>query len=369
MAHPHKHYITVPNCSTIIRFPGQGKKLSRLRLLRNYETFFKPPDERKMGCVVRSLKLLALTLLITCPAVAQDVSGRSSLRAEDERLLRVAEPILGSNLSLCDRTMPRLGVALQSTDQYDAGEHPGFDAPVAFAAVLPGSAAAGAGIAPNDGLLSVNGWPVEKRPELQASPLRDSAFAAIAEHDADEPLILEIVSGGERREVALRAPAECRILAEILADGGTTARSDGRVIQISRGIAARATDQEIAVIFAHELAHSILRHRERLSAAEVSKGFGGEFGRDRRLNREAEIEADRLSVHLLANAGLDPASAPAFWRSPLGRQLGGGLFRSRVYPSPEARAQLLESEIAHYLSGGPPSYPGHLLVARERPLD
>jgi hypothetical protein len=265
--------------------------------------------------------------------------------------------------------MPRLGVALQSTDQYGAGEHPGFAAPVAFAAVLPQSAAAEAGIAPNDGLLAVNGQPVSKRPELEASPLRDSAFAAIAEHKGDEPLVLEVVRGGKRREVALRTPAKCRILAEILADGGTTARSDGRVIQISHGIAARSTDQEIAVIFAHELAHSILRHRDRLSAADVSKGFGGEFGRDRRLNREAEIEADRLSVHLLANAGLDPASAPAFWRSPLGKRLGGGLFRSRVYPSPEARAQQLESEIVHYLAGGPPSYPGHLLVRRTRVLE
>jgi hypothetical protein len=313
-------------------------------------------------------KLLALVLLVASPAAAQDASGSGALRAQDERLLRIAAPILAGNLPLCDRTMPSLGVALQSTDQY-AGAQPGFAAPVAFAAVLPGSAAAQAGIAPNDGLLAVNGQPITKRPELESSPLRDSAFAAIADHDGDKPLVLEIVSGGERREVALRAPAECRILAEILADGGTTARSDGRVIQISHGIAARANDQEIAVIFAHELAHSILRHRDRLSAADVSKGLGGEFGRDRRLNREAEIEADRLSVHLLANAGLDPASAPAFWRSSLGERLGGGLFRSRVYPSPEARAQQLESEIAHYLAGGPPSYPGHLLALRSQPLD
>jgi hypothetical protein len=313
--------------------------------------------------------LVALALLVASPAAAQDVSGSGSLRAQDERLLRIAEPILAGNLPLCDRTMPRLGVALQSTDQYGAGEHPGFAAPVAFAAVLPESAAAEAGIAPNDGLLAVNGQPVSKRPELEASPLRDSAFAAIAEHKGDEPLVLEVVRGGERRDVVLRTPAECRILAEILADGGTTARSDGRVIQISHGIAARATDEEIAVIFAHELAHSILRHRDRLSAADVSKGLGGEFGRDRRLNREAEIEADRLSVHLLANAGLDPASAPAFWRSPLGKRLGGGLFRSRVYPSPEARAQQLESEIAFYLAGGPPSFPGHLLVRRTRVLE
>ena len=319
---------------------------------------------------LKVLKLAALVLFAAAPVAAQERAGLTALRHHDQRLLRIAEPILAGNLRLCDRTMPRQGAALQSTDQYGADGQPGFAAPVAFAAVLPGSAVAEAGIVPNDGLLSVNGRPIAERPELEASPLRDSAFAAIAEHGTDEPLILEVLSGGgERREVILRTPAACLILAEILADNGTTARSDGRVIQISQGIAASATDQELAVIFAHELAHSILRHRDRLSAADVSKGLGGEFGRDRRLNREAEIEADRLSVHLLANAGFDPASAPVFWRSPLGKRLGGGLFRSRVYPSPEARAQQLEGEIALYLAGGAPSYPGHLLIRRYRPLE
>jgi hypothetical protein len=330
---------------------------------------FAPVSGWKVRGAVKISKLLALAVMVANPAVAQDIPASGSLRAQDERLLRIAEPILAGNLALCDRTMPRLGVALQSTDQYGAGQDPGFAAPVGFAAVLPQSVAAQAGIGPGDGLLSVNGRPVVKRAELQASPLRDSAFAAIAEHTVGEPLILDVVSRGGRREVVLNPPAECRILAEILADGGTTARSDGRVIQISRGLAARASGGEIAAIFAHELAHSILRHRDRLSAADVSKGLGGEFGRDRRLNREAEIEADRLSVHLLANAGLDPASAPAFWRSPLGKQIGGGLLRSRVYPSPEARAQQLEREIADYLPGGPPSYPGHLLARRGGPLD
>jgi hypothetical protein len=330
---------------------------------------FKPAKGWNIGDAVKISNLVAVALMAASPAVAQETPAAGSLRAQDERLLRITEPILVHNLALCDRTMPRLGVALQSADQYAAGQDPGFAAPVAFAVVLPQSVAAQAGIAPNDGLLSVNGQPVVKRAELQASPLRDSAFAAIAEHTIGEPLRLEVLSRGARREVVLQPPAECRILAEILANGGTTARSDGRVIQISRGLAARATDGEIAAIFAHELAHSILRHRDRLSAADVSKGFVGEFGRDRRLNREAEIEADRLSVHLLANAGLDPASAPAFWRSPLGKQIGGGLFRSRVYPSPEARAQQLEREIADYLTGGPPSYPGHLLAQRGRALE
>ena len=76
-----------------------------------------------------------------------------------------------------------------------------------------------------------------------------------------------------------------------------------------------------------------------------------------------------MTAHLLANAGYDPRIAPAFWRSRLGRRAGGGILRSRVYPSSEARAQLVEREITDYLGGGAPSYPGHLLGRRDLPFD
>ena len=49
------------------------------------------------------------------------------------------------------------------------------------------------------------------------------------------------------------------------------------------------------------------RHRVRLDAARVSRGFLGNFGRNARLIRETEVEADRLSVYLLERAGYDPA--------------------------------------------------------------
>ena len=77
-----------------------------------------------------------------------------------------------------------------------------------------------------------------------------------------------------------------------------------------------------------------------------------------------------MAVHLLANAGYDPAIAPSFWRTSLGRRAGGGLLRSSTYPSPEARAALIEREIADYLGGGAgPSFPGHLLSRRDAPFD
>ena len=158
-------------------------------------------------------------------------------------------------------------------------------------------------------------------------------------------------------------------MAELLDDKGSVdARSDGRVIQLGLGLMLQATDEQIATVFAHELAHSILHHRERLSAADVSKGLLGEFGRNRRLNLKAEEEADRLSVHLLANAGIDPHAAPAFWRSKLGRRLSGGIFHDRMHLSAKDRARMLEKEISTHLGSVRPSYPADLIASRNTPM-
>jgi hypothetical protein len=290
----------------------------------------------------------------------------SPLRAQDERMLRVSEPLLSRNVAMCDRTMPDLGVALQSIDQYPPDGRPPFAAPVAFAAVLPGSAAAVAGIARDDGLVTIDGRPVAKQPALAAAPLRDSAFADLAQRPAGATLVLGIVHAGQHRDVTLTPPRACRALIEVLADQGNEARSDGRVIQIAYGLVSRVDDRELAAIVAHELAHAVLHHRDRLSAADVKKGLLGEFGRNKRLNRQAEVEADRLSVYLLANAGIDPRVAPAFWRSKLGKRLSGGIFHDAAHPGADARAQLLDDEIAARAAAGAPPYPPDLLAARDR---
>lgn len=291
-------------------------------------------------------------------AIAQDI------HEADLKLLAMAERIQVANASLCDRQSPGIGVALQSRDQFAPEADPGFASDVAFAAILPASPAALGGLSEGDGLVAIDGHAIRPFPGLGDMPLRDSAYAALDARPASSALRLTIVHEGVTRDVELVPRPQCRALVEVLQGDRTAARSDGRVIQLGETVVHRASDEDLAVIFAHELAHAVLRHRDRLSSEGVSKGLGGEFGRDRRLNAEAEIEADRLSVHLLANAGYDPRIAPAFWRGALGRELGGGLFRSRIYASPENRASALEREIADYLSGGAPSWPGHLLAKR-----
>lgn len=300
---------------------------------------------------------LAALLIFHAPGKAQDL-----VDPEDRRLLRIAEQIQSTNAALCQRQAPALGSALQSRDQFPPGRDPGFAADVAFAAILPDSPAARAGIAEGDGLVAIAGVPVTVQPGLEGTRLRDSAYAMLATQMPGTPLRLTIVHAGGEREVELVPPPQCLALVEVLIGGGRAARaSDGWVIQLGLDLMRRSSDDEVAAIFAHELAHIALGHRDRLAREGVRGGLGGEFGRSRQLGAEAEIEADRLSVHLLANAGFDPQGVAALWRGPLGKTLDAGIFRSRIYSSPEQRAQGVEREIADYLSGGAPSWPGHLL--------
>lgn len=319
---------------------------------------------------MRRSQLIAVAMAFaTIPSrsEAQPATAVELLIREDVRLASVAERLMAANSHLCRQTMPLTGIILHSRDQYRSDVGDSFArGPVAIAAIVPKSPADGL-LAAGDGLAAIGAQRTDMLRAEGKAPLRDSAFELLAAQSAENPVSLAVVRGGEPEAVVqISALKGCRALVEIRSENGLGARSDGRVIQVNYGLATAASEDQLAVIFAHELGHVVLDHRLRLSAAGVSKGFFGEFGRNQQLNRQVEIEADRISVHLLANAGYDPAIAAAFWRTSLGRNVAGGALHSRNYPSPEERARLIEREIADYLAGAPgPSYPGHLLARRE----
>jgi hypothetical protein len=275
--------------------------------------------------------------------------------------------MLHANRQLCTRLMPITGMVLHTSDQYGGEAGEAFaNGPVAIALIVPGSPAERAGLAPGDAISAINETSLAGIPAPPEGPKRDAVFELLAQQDPEKLLTFRITRGGSTSDVMLDAEAGCRALVEIVAEEGTIARSDGRVIQLSYGLASRLSDQALAAVFAHEMAHLVLEHRRRLSAAGISKGLFAEFGRNRRSNRQAEIEADRLSVHLLANAGFDPQIGLEFWLSKEGRRVGGGLLRSAIYPSPKSRAEIMRREIADYLPRNTgPSLPEHLLAQRE----
>ena len=311
--------------------------------------------------------LLFWLLVVNVPAMAREGDTLDALHRQDARLARIAESMLIANRGLCRRTMPVIGAIIHSRDQYGTADVEGFaDGPVAISAIVPRSPAERAGLMRGDAVLAVAGETLEGLTPAGDFPVRDAVFEMLAAQPPATPIELRIRRAGEEMTVSVEPQEGCRALVEVLADERIVARSDGRVIQVSYGLAEKTSDEGLAAVFAHELAHLVLEHRRRLSEAGVAKGFFGEFGSNRRRNRQAEVEADRLSVHLLAKAGLDPQVAPRFWLSSEGRRADRGILRSAIYPSPNSRAEIMQREIAKYLpAGSAPAHPEHLLSLRE----
>lgn len=308
-----------------------------------------------------------LALLLAAPD-----AGLERLRGQDLRLAAVAHRLVTANAALCDAQQPATGLLLHARDQYgDAAARDAtfrFPAPVAVEAVVPGSPAEAAGVRAGDGLVAVAGEPLASSTATAvSSATRDAALAAIAARAPAAPLALTLLRDGARVDTVVQPQPACRIAVELLPGRRNAAFTDGRVLQLGDGLVARLDDGSVAAVVAHELAHVVLRHRARLDAAGTGGGLFRELGRSGRLLRRAEREADALSVALLHNASYDPALAAAFWRGP-GRSVDPGLFRSRIYDSPRARAAALEAAAAAIPPAAPRPWTPPLVATREEAL-
>ena len=125
----------------------------------------------------------------------------------------------------------------------------------------------------------------------------------------------------------------------------------------------KITDDELAQVMGHEIAHALLDHtRERMSIARstslgvsllgAATGVGGGLGGQAMdmaaqvaitlpNSREGESEADGVGTRLAARAGYDPRAAVTLWEKMAKLGKGPAEFLS-THPSPENRAAKLK---------------------------
>lgn len=151
----------------------------------------------------------------------------------------------------------------------------------------------------------------------------------------------------------------------------------GKKIGVYEGMMRTARgDDALATVIAHEVAHNVAAHpAERLSsqvAAEAGLniagallgsagiaqsraiagilGAGVQYGVLLPYSRNQELEADRLGLRYMAQAGYDPRAAIAFWQD---MQRAGGprppTFLS-THPAPEQRIQQIEALIPEVMA-------------------
>jgi beta-barrel assembly-enhancing protease len=260
-------------------------------------------------------RLLPLLLIATSPATN---AGREELRAlqQDElRVATVAWKLETRDLSHCPDHTAQRGFLIHEVGQYsppfraDAVAEFGLGNEPAVSAVIPGSAAAKAGLVEGDWLTGVNGSAIAAVPPSKAasSDRIDQVSAMIDGALAKGTLVLETKHGS----VQLTGDPGCAAQVDLLPSGTLNAWRDGDIVQLStRILDATNNDDELAFILAHEMAHAFLKHPD----------LAAQKGMTRAAIRDTETEADRLALTLMAEAGFEPMAAPRLWAR-LGKKL------------------------------------------------
>ncbi|WP_033075338.1 M48 family metalloprotease [Sphingopyxis sp. MWB1] len=274
------------------------------------------------------LPLLALIAgaALPRPAMARDIAEWAE---QEARLAAVGHRLATGSAAWCPRLTPQSGWLLSDLrrfnrrDRAEAAHYGPPDAPFA-AAVAPGSAAARAGLRVGAGIAAINGAPVAAAGEGETDRI-DTVILMVEALNPAEPMVVTDEAGATYR----LDPSPGCASAFRIEDNGPQAAANGMLVRVHRKLARKIDDDALAVVVAHELAHNILHHRARLGDNRSSARV-----------RATEVEADRLGVWLLGDAGYDPRIAISFWQT-----YKGPLFRAATHPPHRERIRVIEEEI------------------------
>ncbi len=295
------------------------------------------------------MKPIALTLLLfgavaATAAAADQVTAYRALVQQDLRLATIGYRLASANAPFCERSERNPGWVIHDEQQYPDRDVARaafvFRTPVAVSAVVPGGPADAMGVKAGDGVVGLNDGVFSIHSEVQHKPsaermetIQKALRAAMA---ANGPIRVALETADGQKRITLAPPAICASRFWVDAQSKVDAGADGDGVRVTDGLMAFTAndDAELAAVVAHELSHNLLGHRERLNAAK------------RRTSEilATEIEADRLSVWLMANAGYDPNAALRFAER-YGRKTGLGIFSDGTHLRWKNRVKVMRGEI------------------------
>ena len=265
------------------------------------------------------------------PVNKEEETALRSLIAHQDRLYRVAAPLLINNTSLCKGNVRNLlGFTAKTKYSYSAAfvgaaqAILGLDERLMVIGVLPGSGAARAGVKSGDILLSVENMPMAQGPDAE----RQAASALSPLVGKRSMLRLGLLRDGRNVQADVRLTPACAFGIELGNAGHVNSYADGRRVLITRGLLEfTQNDTELALVVARDMAHNALSHARRqdmtatigdiidnlvriepdlisLSGTSGIKPYTADF----------DAAADTLALYMVARAGYKIEGALAFWQ-------------------------------------------------------
>lgn len=251
----------------------------------------------------------------------------SSYFDKEDRVWNVSWPIITSNASLCPSIDRFSGISWLTPDGFKSTKndrvyrYPPSGDLSAVQTVAPGSPADSVGLLPGDLYRILN---------MPKSSLNDRVRGRAPEKPRAWEMEVHRPSGVD----TLTVPTvwACDTWVHVARDGSVNAFTDGSEIAVTEGLVDFVeSDEELAFVVSHELAHIGLNHvgkRKRNSGLLGALGVlvdaavgcwycntGGKLagGGAAAYSAEFEAEADYMGAYMTARAGYDPAVAKTFF--------------------------------------------------------
>ncbi len=285
----------------------------------------------------------------------------------NERLQKVAWRLVSDGAPLCGEAVEAgfgMGwisdTALPERFRAVARKRFGIDSKPRVHGIVPGSPAARAGLEDGDEIVSVDGKDVTSAADV----------ARAMEGLTGRRLSLVVLTAGGEHRVELDGVERCRYPVFLDLSDAINAFADGNRVGITTGMMRFVeSDDELALVVGHELAHNVEQHVDKqqvntltglLLGALVDAGaaaagvdtrgagreLGGRVGQGA-YSRDFESEADYLGCYFAARAGYDISPATLMWRRMAAEHpasiSGGGFLAS--HPATSERAVALERTV------------------------
>lgn len=274
-----------------------------------------------------------------------------------DRLNRVSWNLLAQNAELCgDKVVKAVGLTFLELDDYPEEKREIMKEvlgvswrPTVFQAP-PGSPAQLAGIRRGDIAIQIANTKVENKKQA-----RETLKEALKK-GGDVPV--EVERDGQRMPLVLRPMALCNY--PVLLDNSLdlNAYADGGRIIVLKGMMRFVrSDDELAAIVGHELAHNTQLHIRDKNVNSmlgqflvdlpltvllgVNPGVGQQVGRHL-YSQEYEFEADYVGLYFTARAGYDIHNVPGIWRR-MSLDNPGAITMGTTHPSNSKRFVALEA--------------------------